>query len=241
MEDINSNINADLEVRKLQDLVKKLEQQNEQLRSRSVLLSSSGGLAANTRPLSAGYDSPLSVGAVSGLAGFTGAGFIRGFGGSAPLENSRCLSPRRSYHGTYGPVYDCDGSPAATNTSSSPYYYRQSLDYSEDRESSVLDEVEILDLEDMDCLNEEEDSWLYEAKLNSPLQKALSPIVWCRQALDNPSPDMESAKRSLLHRLDLTMTVILKPEFPSLRMNYRHLDTLQWIDRNRMGVKLEVE
>ncbi|XP_060773401.1 SLAIN motif-containing protein 2 isoform X3 [Neoarius graeffei] len=218
MEDINSNINADLEVRKLQDLVKKLEQQNEQLRSRSALLSSSssssssGGLAANNaRPLSAGYDSPLSAGAVAaGLAGFTGAGFggMRGFVGlgAAPLENSRCLSPRRSYHGSYGSAYDCDGSPAASNTSSSPYYHRESLDYSDDRESSVLDEVEILDLEDMDCLNEDEDSWLYEAKLNSPLQKALSPIVWCRQALDNPSPDMESAKRSLLHRLDLTMT-----------------------------------
>ncbi|KAF5892269.1 SLAIN motif-containing protein 2 isoform X1, partial [Clarias magur] len=206
MEDINSNINADLEVRKLQDLVKKLEQQNEQLRSRSALLSSSGGLAGNARPLSAGYDSPLSA----GLAGFTGAGFgsvHRGFGGgAAPLENSRCLSPRRSYHGSYGSAYDCDGSPAATNTSSSPYYHRESLDYCDERESSVLDEVEILDLEDMDCLNEDDDSWLYEAKLNSPFQKALSPIVWCRQALDNPSPDMESAKRSLLHRLDLTMT-----------------------------------
>ncbi|KAM9435108.1 SLAIN motif-containing protein 2 isoform 4-T4 [Clarias gariepinus] len=211
MEDINSNINADLEVRKLQDLVKKLEQQNEQLRSRSALLSSSGGLGGNARPLSAGYDSPLSA----GLTGFTGAGFgsvHRGFGGggggggAAPLENSRCLSPRRSYHGSYGSAYDCDGSPAATNTSSSPYYHRESLDYSDERESSVLDEVEVLDLEDMDCLNEDDDSWLYEAKLNSPFQKALSPIVWCRQALDNPSPDMETAKRSLIHRLDLTMT-----------------------------------
>ncbi|XP_016335509.1 SLAIN motif-containing protein 2-like isoform X4 [Sinocyclocheilus anshuiensis] len=207
MEDINSNINADLEVRKLQDLVKKLEQQNEQLRSRSSLLSSSsassGGLSGNTRPVSAGYDCPRA--AAAGLAGFTGVGFggSRGFGGV--LEISR-LSPRRSYHGSsYGGGYDSDNaSCAAANTSLASYY--DSLDFIEDGETSVLDEVDILDLEDMDCLNEEEDSWLYEAKLNSPLQKALSPIVWCRQALDNPSPDMESAKRSLLHRLDLTMS-----------------------------------
>uniref|UniRef100_A0A8B9KTV0 SLAIN motif family, member 2 n=1 Tax=Astyanax mexicanus TaxID=7994 RepID=A0A8B9KTV0_ASTMX len=164
MEDINSNINADLEVRKLQDLVKKLEQQNEQLRTRSALLSSSGAAPGSIgRPLSAGYESSaLSSGAAPALSGYGGG-----------------VSSR----------------------------YRDSVvDLMEVGESSVLDEVEILDLEDMDCLNEEEDSWLYEAKLNSPLQKALSPIVWCRQALDNPSPDMESAKRSLLHRLDLTMS-----------------------------------
>ncbi|XP_056115809.1 SLAIN motif-containing protein 2 isoform X3 [Rhinichthys klamathensis goyatoka] len=203
MEDINSNINADLEVRKLQDLVKKLEQQNEQLRSRSSHLSSPGGLSGNTRPVSAGYDSP---GAAAGLAGFTGVGFggSRGFGGV--LENSR-LSPRRSYHGSsYGGGYDSDIASCTASNTSLASYYNDSLDCIEDGETSVLDEVEILDLEDMDCLNEEEDSWLYEAKLNSPLQKALSPIVWCRQALDNPSPDMESAKRSLLHRLDLTMS-----------------------------------
>ncbi|KAI4878272.1 hypothetical protein NFI96_011774 [Prochilodus magdalenae] len=202
MEDINSNINADLEVRKLQDLVKKLEQQNEQLRSRSVLISSGAAPGANGRPLSAGYDSPLSAGAASCLPGFGGA---RGFTFGGLLENSRCLSPRRSYHGSYG-GYDTDAASATTNTVVSSRYRDSVVDFIEDGESSVLDEVEILDLEDMDCLNEDEDSWLYEAKLNSPLQKALSPIVWCRQALDNPSPDMESAKRSLLHRLDLTMS-----------------------------------
>uniref|UniRef100_A0A3Q2PIT5 SLAIN motif family, member 2 n=1 Tax=Fundulus heteroclitus TaxID=8078 RepID=A0A3Q2PIT5_FUNHE len=164
MEDINSNINADLEVRKLQDLVKKLEQQNEQLRSRSTMLSSSGAVPANHRPLSAGYDSPsLSVG-----VGFGGPG---GYGG--PMNS----------------LYPDNAAGLAA-----------------DGETSILDEVDILDLEDMDCLNEEEDSWLYESRLNSPLHKTLSPMVWCRQTLDNPSPEMESAKRSLIHRLDVTLS-----------------------------------
>lgn len=157
MEDINSNINADLEVRKLQDLVKKLEQQNEQLRSRSSLLSSTGGMSANTRPLSAGYDSPLTAAAASGLAGFPGVGFggTRGYGGLS--ENSRCLSPRLSYPGTnYGGSYDSDGAWAATGITS---YDNDVGDFYKDGETSILDEVELLDLEDMDCLNEDDDSW----------------------------------------------------------------------------------
>ncbi|XP_066534078.1 SLAIN motif-containing protein 2 isoform X2 [Hoplias malabaricus] len=204
MEDINSNINADLEVRKLQDLVKRLEQQNEQLRSRSALLSCSGAPAppATGRPLSAACDSQT-----AGSAGFCGPRSF-GYGYGSLIENSRCFSPRRSYHGSYGAF---ETEPTAVHVSlggGMTARHRDSVTelMSEDGESSVLDEVELLELEDMDCLNEDEDSWLYEAKLNSPLQKALSPIVWCRQALDNPSPDMESAKRSLLHRLDLTMS-----------------------------------
>ncbi|XP_029563408.1 SLAIN motif-containing protein 2 isoform X7 [Salmo trutta] len=205
MEDINSNINADLEVRKLQDLVKKLEQQNEQLRSRS----SSGAVSGNHRPHSAGYDSRLSAASAAGLAGFPGVGFGgTGYGGL--LENSRCLSPRLSYDGiSFRRAYEGEGASAATSFTGTNSYFTdagETLGFMDEVETSILDEVEILDLEDMDCLNEDQDSWLYEAKLNSPLQKALSPIVWCRQALDNPSPDMESAKRSLIHRLDVTMS-----------------------------------
>ncbi|XP_069378530.1 SLAIN motif-containing protein 2 isoform X5 [Paralichthys olivaceus] len=209
MEDINSNINADLEVRKLQDLVKKLEQQNEQLRSRSTMLSTSGAMTGNHRPLSAGYDSSsLSAGMAAGLAGFPGVGFVGTGGYGGLLENNRCLSPRLSYDGiSFRRAYECEGASAATSVSSmNSLYSDTAASFAGEMETSVLDEVEILDLEDMDCLNEDEDSWLYETKLNSPLQKALSPIVWCRQALDNPSPEMESAKRSLIHRLDLTMS-----------------------------------
>lgn len=208
MEDINSNINADLEVRKLQDLVKKLEQQNEQLRSRSSMLSSSGAMSGNHRPLSDGYDpSSLTAGMAAGLAGFPGVGFVGTGGYGGLLENNRCLSPRLSYDGiSFRRAYDYEGASAAASVPSMNSRYSDIGVYSDEGETSILDEVEILDLEDMDCLNEDEDSWLYEAKVNSPLQKALSPIVWCRKALDNPSPEMESAKRSLIHRLDLTMS-----------------------------------
>ncbi|KAM4575163.1 SLAIN motif-containing protein 2 isoform 3-T3 [Fundulus diaphanus] len=205
MEDINSNINADLEVRKLQDLVKKLEQQNEQLRSRSTMLSSSGAVPANHRPLSAGYDSPsLSV----GVAGFPGVGFGGPGGYGGPLENSRWSRSRLSCDGiSFRRAYEGEGASAAISVSSmNSLYPDNAAGLAADGETSILDEVDILDLEDMDCLNEEEDSWLYESRLNSPLHKTLSPIVWCRQTLDNPSPEMESAKRSLIHRLDVTLS-----------------------------------
>lgn len=152
MEDINSNINADLEVRKLQDLVKKLEQQNEQLRSRSTMLSSSGAMSENHRALSAGNDpSSLSVGTAAGLAGFPGVGFgcTGGYGGL--LENNRC-STRLSYDGiSFRRAYECEGASVSSMNS----LYSDNAD----GEPSVLDEVDILDLEDMDCLNEDEDSW----------------------------------------------------------------------------------
>ncbi|XP_050758011.1 SLAIN motif-containing protein-like isoform X1 [Gymnogyps californianus] len=63
-----------------------------------------------------------------------------------------------------------------------------------------LDEVKVLELEN--C-NEEDDSWLYVSPRKSTTdQKTDSPLKWCRQVLDNPSPETEAACRTLINRLD---------------------------------------
>ncbi|KAM6299973.1 SLAIN motif-containing protein-like [Aegotheles albertisi] len=63
-----------------------------------------------------------------------------------------------------------------------------------------LDEVKVLELEN--C-HEEEDSWLYVSpRKPSTDQKTNSPLKWCRQVLDNPSPETEAACRTLINRLD---------------------------------------
>ncbi|XP_062440327.1 SLAIN motif-containing protein-like isoform X2 [Rhea pennata] len=66
--------------------------------------------------------------------------------------------------------------------------------------NTALDEVKVLELEN--C-SEEDDSWLYVSPRKSAGdQKTGSPLKWCRQVLDNPSPETEAACRTLINRLD---------------------------------------
>ncbi|XP_040274830.1 SLAIN motif-containing protein 2 isoform X1 [Bufo bufo] len=181
MEDVNSNMNADLEVRKLQELVKKLEKQNEQLRSRSTLAPNSPRTAAlppAPRPQPSPHTAPASM-----LLVATGG---------------RSLSP--------GPAGG-RGDGAAWEE------FMEAVAEERRREAEsglLLDQVVSLRPEELEGMVdfEEEESWLYTSpkKRSSSSQKSVSPLVWCRQVFDSPSPDLECAKKSLIHRLDQTMS-----------------------------------
>ncbi|NXJ98922.1 SLAIL protein, partial [Corythaixoides concolor] len=63
-----------------------------------------------------------------------------------------------------------------------------------------LDEVKVLEHEN--CAGEE-DGWLYVSPRKSAAdQNTGSPLKWCHQALDSPSPETEAACRTLTNRLD---------------------------------------
>ncbi|XP_042333812.1 SLAIN motif-containing protein-like isoform X3 [Sceloporus undulatus] len=64
---------------------------------------------------------------------------------------------------------------------------------------TTLDEVEVLELESGSV---EDDSWLYVSPRKPSTSEKESPLKWCRQVLDNPSPETEAACRTLIGRLD---------------------------------------
>uniref|UniRef100_A0A8C6S853 SLAIN motif family, member 1a n=1 Tax=Neogobius melanostomus TaxID=47308 RepID=A0A8C6S853_9GOBI len=140
MADVNGNnkmTKAELEVLKLQELVRKLEKQNEQLRTRAN--------AVNNCTV-----------------------------GPPHFQTTTSLS--------------CLHAPEEDNTAAEP--------------ATVLDEVEILDLDRVLPI-EEPDRWLYASpKVRLLSDKALSPLQWCRQVLDHPGPEVQLARMTLCHRLD---------------------------------------
>ncbi|XP_018516683.1 SLAIN motif-containing protein 1 isoform X3 [Lates calcarifer] len=175
--DCNSNtLNAELEVKKLQELVRKLERQNEQLRTRA------SGCSGGPHML------PPSPACVLGNTG--------GYCLPSPLPTLLCQSSLGSFtppeepFDYFHPHTPGDGAAAAGEAE-------------DGSEPSVLDELELLDLDSLCCSDESDETWLYvSSKATEFTDNSLTPVQWCRQVLDSPKSEVEAARRSLSLRLE---------------------------------------
>nr|XP_051705959.1 SLAIN motif-containing protein 1 isoform X3 [Oryctolagus cuniculus] len=229
-------VNAELEVKKLQELVRKLEKQNEQLRSRAASAAAAPHLLLLPTPPPAasppagacsplGPRSPPAVAAAAAASGSLGLGLALGAGGAG--SGSGGSSP--AFPGTY-----CLPSPAPSLLCSlaqppeAPFvYFKPATGFFgagsggpepggagtppgeaaalPSPPPTLLDEVEPLDLESVAAWRDEDDTtWLYvgSSKTFTSSEKSLNPLQWCRHVLDNPTPEMEAARRSLCFRLE---------------------------------------
>lgn len=176
--DCNSNtLNAELEVKKLQELVRKLERQNEQLRTRA------SGCSGGPHVL------PPSPGRVLGSAG--------GYCLPSPLPTLLCQSslgslvPPEEPFDYFQPHSGAGGAAAAAGEAE------------DGSEPSVLDELELLDFDSLSCSDDSDETWLYvPSKARESTDNPLTPLQWCRQALDSPKSEVEAARRSLSLRLE---------------------------------------
>ncbi|KAG5833101.1 hypothetical protein ANANG_G00272290 [Anguilla anguilla] len=198
MADINCNnnaVNAELEVKKLQELVRKLERQNEQLRTRANAVNS-----CTASPHSLQSSPACLLGSPVGAA--AGPLFAGSYCVPSPVPTLLCPSALNPYCASEEP-YAYFHPHAAAETEAED---------GGSTEPTVFDEVEILDLESIfPCNEESEDIWrwsLSPCRLYLPpksrlwTERSLSPLQWCRQVLDNPRPEVEAARRSLVQRLE---------------------------------------
>ncbi|XP_051915526.1 SLAIN motif-containing protein-like isoform X3 [Hippocampus zosterae] len=213
------------EVRKLQELVHRLEVQNETLRNR-------GSKNIINRGTSSGSNLTLSVNISERLNCAAGSLGSRDLELSPQLENfssSEGMSPLPGANRLEDEddedaaedvspcggflTFACSGGlrQGQSQTPDSPSqesYESETLAESDSgMEQSTLDEVDVLNLEEECAQVDDEDSWLY----ISPKKQVSdagpeSPLKWCRQVLDNPSPETEKACRTLINRLDQSVS-----------------------------------
>ncbi|XP_021262341.1 SLAIN motif-containing protein-like isoform X2 [Numida meleagris] len=202
------------EVRKLQELVRRLEIQNQHLRTRSRRSLLGTALPSEIR---AGVDNHD-----SGLSGMEINNSINAIAEKQELQimadlrsklskirkeegENNCFKKDLDAQMQYGCLSAAGELSSDTCTDPSVKINQQNPsekcgDVESLLNNTALDEVKVLELEN--C-NEEEDSWLYVSPRRSAAsQKSGSPLQWCRQVLDNPSPETEAACRTLISRLD---------------------------------------
>ncbi|XP_063507074.1 SLAIN motif-containing protein 1 isoform X6 [Pongo pygmaeus] len=271
-------VNAELEVKKLQELVRKLEKQNEQLRSRAASAAAAPHLlllppppppaapppagacsplgprsppaATATAAASGGLGLGLALGAGSGGGSGSGSG-----GGSSPaFPGTFCLpssapsllcslaqppeapfvyfKPAAGFFGAGGGGPETGGAGTPLGAAAAP----------PSPPPTLLDEVELLDLESVAAWRDEDDyTWLYigSSKTFTSSEKSLTPLQWCRHVLDNPTPEMEAARRSLCFRLEQGYTSRGSPLSPQSSID-SELSTSELEDDSiSMGYKLQ--
>ncbi|XP_041637374.1 SLAIN motif-containing protein 1-like isoform X1 [Cheilinus undulatus] len=170
--DCNSNtLNAELEVKKLQELVRKLERQNEQLRTRAGGCTS-GPHVVSPSPAFKSYSRPTLL-CQPALGSFASA-----------------EEPFHYFH----PHTGGDGAAAEDEDEE---------EEEGESEPSVLDDLEVLDLDSLTCSDQSDETWLYtSSKAKESSDDSISPLQWCRKALDCPKSEVEAARRSLSLRLE---------------------------------------
>ncbi|CAF99099.1 unnamed protein product [Tetraodon nigroviridis] len=198
------------EVRKLQELVRRLEVQNETLRSRGSRKSvpreacseTSQRLSIPRLPSehnSADFCSPRDR--CSGQAA-SRPRLVGAMSEEEVEEEEACLDFGDS---TYSNGGEQPGGERQTPESPSQGSYESETLAESDSglDQTALDEVDVLNLEDEYAEEEDEDSWLdVSPKKQVADPGPESPLKWCRQALDQRSPETEMACRTLISRLD---------------------------------------
>ncbi|CAL8270054.1 unnamed protein product [Boreogadus saida] len=221
------------EVRKLQELVRRLEVQNQTLRNRGSKPIHNGSY--NNHSASSNINERLScegVGHPDLRLDHSGELSSREFELSPPQDTSSSyssedmsplpgasrLGEEEGAEGFGGPCMGfltlpcsngpepAQGQPQTPESPSQESYESETLAESDSGvDQTALDEVDVLDLEDECAEVDDGDSWLYVSpKKHVAEQCPESPLKWCRRVLDHPSPETEVACRSLINRLDQT-------------------------------------
>ncbi|XP_073710117.1 SLAIN motif-containing protein-like isoform X2 [Misgurnus anguillicaudatus] len=202
------------EVRKLQELVRRLEVQNQALRNRGnkLVLSSTGNsnLTAgnNINHLQTEVTDSFPRAEDSGNFELSPPAGSDGSGEMSPLPETTRSEDNDERDGFLSLPCASGSNQTPGQFAASPF--PDSCDSETPGESNAamdqtaLDELDVLDLE-MCAEVEDEDCWLYVSpKKQVAEQGPESPLKWCRKVLDHPSPETEVACRTLINRLDQT-------------------------------------
>ncbi|XP_031713779.1 SLAIN motif-containing protein-like isoform X2 [Anarrhichthys ocellatus] len=222
------------EVRKLQELVRRLEVQNETLRNRGSKTIVHRGAGSNSNLTDAVYVNErltceevtnshlrLEHGGELSTTDFELSptqDSSSSFEDMSPLPMANRLEEEDEEEdqgpcGGFLNLTCSNGAAQSLQTSESPSlesYESETLAESDSgADQTALDEVDVLDLEDECADVEDEDSWLYVSpKKQVDNQGPESPLKWCRQALDQRSPETELACRTLISRLDQSFPTV---------------------------------